>query len=69
MSTVEYLPLEALAATLGLPSKFLRGLAGRGDIPALDVNGRLRFDESAVREALTKLASRKQKKRKGAAHD
>ena len=54
----EYLPLEALAATVGLPRRYLKDLAGRGDIPALNVNGRLRFDEGAVREALARLANR-----------
>jgi len=65
----EYLPLEALAATLGLPGRFLKDLAKRGDIPALNVNGRLRFDESTVRDALASLATRKLEDQKAVASD
>lgn len=53
----EYLPLDALAVTLGLPRTYLRRLAREGEIPVLDVNGRQRFDESQVREALRRLAA------------
>ena len=51
-----YLPLEALAANLGLSQSYLRGLAKRRLIPYLDVNGRLRFDEAQVRAALIDIA-------------
>lgn len=53
----EYLPLDALAARLNLPRTYVRRLAREGRIPSLNVNGRLRFDESAVREALRQLAA------------
>ena len=51
----EFISLDALAASLGLPRTYLRRLADEGRIPALDVNGRLRFDQSMVSEALAKL--------------
>ncbi len=51
-----YYSLDALAAATGLPRTYLRRLAAAGDIPALDVNSRLRFDLEQVREALRRLA-------------
>jgi hypothetical protein len=51
-----YIPLESLVTRLGLPKRYLRKLAEAGDIPYLDVNGRLRFNEVEVREALSTLA-------------
>lgn len=51
-----YLPLEALASILNLPQSYLRKLAKQKLIPFLDVSGRMRFQESDVREALTKMA-------------
>lgn len=51
-----YCSLEALAATFQLPQHFLRELALRGDIPALNVNGRLRFNPVEVQTALDSLA-------------
>ena len=53
-----YYSLDALAAAMGLPRTYLRNLAAAGDIPALDVNGRLRFDLEQVRDALRRLAER-----------
>jgi len=58
MDHSEYMSLEALAAGLHLPKRFLRRLASQRLIPALDVNGRLRFDEVQVREALRTLSHR-----------
>ena len=55
MTSGEYVSLEALAAALGLPRAYLRRLADDGHIPSLNVNGRLRFDESSVRTALHDL--------------
>ena len=52
-----YVSLEALAARLGLPQKYLRDMVESDDIPCLDVNGRLRFNESDVRAALKRLAA------------
>ena len=52
----KYLPLEPLALILGLPQNYLRALADSGKIPSLNVNGRLRFDESEVRSALIQLS-------------
>jgi hypothetical protein len=54
----EYLPLEALAARLNLPQRYLKGLALASDIPSLNVNGRLRFNPAAVQQALDKLAAK-----------
>jgi len=50
------MPLDALAAALGLPRPYLRRLVHEGKIPCLNVTGRLRFDEAQVREALRRLA-------------
>jgi hypothetical protein len=36
----------------------LRNLANKGDIPKLDVNGRLRFNPEAVQKALDELAAK-----------
>jgi len=60
MSTTssQFVPLDALAAELALPRSYLRRLAEEGVVPALDVNGRLRFDVGAVRDALARIAAR-----------
>jgi len=58
-TSITYCSLEALAATFQLPQHFLRELALRGDIPALNVNGRLRFNQVEVQIALDKLAGKK----------
>ena len=54
----QYLSLECLSGTLGLPSKYLRELADEGGIPCLSVSGRLRFDEGDVRRALSVISHR-----------
>lgn len=59
----QYLSLEALAARLGLPRNYLRNLAQEKLIPCLNVNGRLRFDESNVRAALHQLAQNERGKK------
>jgi excisionase family DNA binding protein len=51
-----YISLDVLAARLGLPRPFLREQAQRGVIPYLCVRGRMRFEESAVRDALRREA-------------
>jgi len=51
-----YISLDVLAARLGLPRTFLRRQADGGVIPHLRVGGRMRFEESAVREALRRQA-------------
>jgi excisionase family DNA binding protein len=51
-----YISLEALAGRLGLPRRFLREQARRGVIPCLRIGGRMRFEESAVRDALRRRA-------------
>jgi hypothetical protein len=53
---ITYCSLEALAATLQLPQKFLRDLAHKGDIPSLNINGRFRFNPLQVQETLDRLA-------------
>ena len=58
MKTVRYISLEALAATLKLPQKFLRELVAKQQIPYLNVNGRLRFNIVAVEQTLDELAKR-----------
>ena len=63
MITQEYISLEVLAAMLKLPNKYLKELAESNNIPSLDVNGRLRFCEQQVREALEVLAHSKKGKR------
>jgi len=54
----KYVSLEALAAELCLPKAYLKQLTVKGSIPALNVNGRLRFNPKAVQHALDKLASK-----------
>lgn len=60
-----YISLSSLVTRLGLPKKFLNRLAYVGDIPSLNVDGRLRFDEGAVRSALAKRAGRQRKQLHG----
>ncbi len=50
-----YISLELIAIKLKLPKKYIRQRAEVGDIPCLNVNGRLRAQEQSVREALSKL--------------
>ncbi len=52
----QYISLDALAGRLGLPRRFLREQARRGVIPCLRIGGRMRFEESAVRDALRRKA-------------
>lgn len=52
-----FITLHALATRLGLPRRFLREQARRGVIPYLLVGGRMRFEESAVCEALRRQAA------------
>ena len=52
----QYISLDALACRLGLPRRFLREQARRGVIPCLRIGGRMRFEESTVREALHRKA-------------
>ncbi len=51
-----YISLDVLAARLGLPKPFLREQARRGLIPCLMVGGKMRFEESSVRDALRRQA-------------
>jgi len=60
----EYISLDVLATRLKLPRRFLRERIRDGLIPHLNVNGRLRFDEGAARDALLKLATRRKAVRK-----
>lgn len=52
----QYLSLEVLASVLGLPKSYLRQLTKQKQIPSLKVGGRMRFQESDVRDALSKMA-------------
>ena len=56
MATIEYIPLDALAAMLRLPRAYLRRLAEQGKIPSLNVNNYRRFNPAAVQAALDELA-------------
>lgn len=55
----DYISLECLALQLALPKAYLRRLVDAGKLPYIDTgNGRLRFQEQAVRQALDKLAEK-----------
>jgi len=58
METKEYISLEILAAKLRLPQSYLRNLVENSQIPALKVNGRLRFNFEAVEKALADIAAK-----------
>jgi hypothetical protein len=58
METIQYISLEILSAKTNLPQKYLKELSGKDLIPYLNVNGRLRFNPSAVQEALDNLAAK-----------
>jgi excisionase family DNA binding protein len=64
METATYISLDALAAALALPRRFLRQEVERGAIPCLRIGGWLRFEEAEVRKALRKAA----RMRKGVRH-
>ena len=53
-----FITLDELATRLNLPRCYLRDLVERGEIPYLNVGGRLRFDESLAVRALCDLAHR-----------
>ena len=55
----EYIALSSLATKLNLPCHFLKRLAENGEIPSLNVNGRLRFNPEAVRQSLDNLAEKR----------
>ncbi len=57
MSTAKFIPLDALATTLGLPRRWLRGEAMAGRIPSLIVGNRRLFNPDAVRQALERRAA------------
>ena len=52
----EYISLECLALQLALPKAYLRRLVDAGKLPYTDTgNGRLRFQEQAVRDTLSEI--------------
>ena len=53
-----YVSLEALAAIFGLPQNYLRELSKTHKIPLLNINGRLKFNPEAVKQALVELAAK-----------
>ena len=53
-----YCNLNSLSKKLNLPKTYLKRLTKNGLIPSLNVNGRLRFNPSAVEIALDQLASK-----------
>jgi hypothetical protein len=55
----EYISLNKLSNCLELPATYLKDLAKKGSIPALNVNGRLRFNPESVQLALDDLAAKK----------
>jgi len=53
---MDYINLECLALNLSLPKTYLKRLVDSGKLPYIDTgNGRKRFQEKAVREALTRI--------------
>ena len=52
-----FVSLGTLAARLGLPEKYLRGLADAGSLPVLLVGRRRMFDVGAVRLRLVELSA------------
>lgn len=58
MSTTQFIPLEPLATSLGLPRAWVKREADAGRIPFLRVGPTRRlFDVAAVRDALAKRAA------------
>jgi hypothetical protein len=53
----QFISLTRLAEETSLPKAYLAELAEKGLIPALKVNGRLRFNLETVRNALNELAA------------
>jgi excisionase family DNA binding protein len=53
----KYENLKSISQYLGLPPRYIRLLAETGEIPFLNVGGRLRFNADAVRKALDILAA------------
>jgi excisionase family DNA binding protein len=52
----DYVSLECLALQLALPKTYLKRLADSGKLPYIDTgNGRKRFQEQSVREALSQI--------------
>jgi hypothetical protein len=58
-----FLTLNRLAGHFDLPKNYLRGLADKGLIPSLDVNGHRKFNPLAVEKALERLQNAEQHKR------
>jgi excisionase family DNA binding protein len=53
----DYMTLECLALNLSLPKAYLRRLLREGKLPYIDTgNGRKRFNEAEVRQALAKIS-------------
>lgn len=57
-----YISIHFLSANLGLPKEFLKQLANANTIPSLIVNGKLKFVEQDVRDALREIAKRERRK-------
>jgi excisionase family DNA binding protein len=55
-----FVSLNTAANYFNLPNSYLKNLADTGAIPFLVVNGRCRFNLTAVEAALVKLAARKE---------
>jgi len=53
-----FVSLSCLSRSLKLPKDYLIQLAQKAEIPCLTVNGRFRFNISAVKQALDKLAEK-----------
>jgi len=61
----DYMTLECLALNLSLPKAYLRRLLREGKLPYIDTgNGRKRFNEVEIREALLRLSSTKERKQR-----
>ena len=57
METTQFVPLDALATTLGLPRQWLKTEADAGRIPFLKAGRRRVFDPDAVARVLSDRAS------------
>jgi hypothetical protein len=53
----DYITMAQLRRRLGLPMKYLQGLADRGILPTLLVNGKRRVTENNARDVLDEIAA------------
>ena len=56
--TLHFISLTHLSSELKLPRDFIAELAKNGQLPSLNVKGRLRFNLETVKHALDNLAAK-----------